>query len=70
MQLLTKNTSSKSKALVEKILNKMEGLKKPRKYFLISVISLFLSMRGRYTFKGMQRYGQKNEKTFRLQLFV
>jgi len=67
MRLLTNNTSSKSKALVEKVLNKMEGLKKPRKYFMISVIVLFLSMRGRYTFKGMQRYGQKNEKTFRLQ---
>ncbi len=34
---------------------------------MISVIVLFLSMRGRYTFKGMERYGQKNEKTFRLQ---
>ncbi len=52
---------------MEKLLNKMEGLKKPRKYFMVSVIILFLSMRGRYTFKGMQRYGKKNEKTFRLQ---
>lgn len=67
MQLQTKKASNKSKALVEKIVNKMEGLKKPRKYFMISVIILFLSMRGRYTFKGMQRYGKKNEKTFRLQ---
>ncbi len=67
MQLLTNNTSNKSKALVEKIVNKIEGLKKPRKYFMISIIILYLSMRGRYTFSGMERYGTKNEKTYRLQ---
>lgn len=67
MRLLTNNASSKSKALVEKIVNKIEGLKKPRKYFMISIIILYLSMRGRYTFKGMERYGNKCEKTYRLQ---
>lgn len=67
MRTPSNNASSKSHALVEKVLNKMEGLKKPRKYFMISVIVLFLSMRGRYTFKGMQRYGSNCEKTYRLQ---
>ena len=52
---------------MEKIVNKIEGLKKPRKKFMISIIILYLSMRGRYTFKGMERYGGKNEKTYRLQ---
>ena len=66
MQLRTKNTSNKSKALVGKIVNKIEGLSKPRKYFMKSIIILFLSMRGRYTFKGMERYGNKCEKTYRL----
>ena len=66
MQLRTKNASNKSKALVEKIVNKIEGLKKPRKYFMISIIILYLSMRGRYTFKGLERYGDKCEKTYRL----
>ncbi len=60
-------TSNKSKTLTEKILNKIEGLKKPRKYFMISIINLFLSMRGRYTFKGMERYGSMCEKSYRLQ---
>ena len=60
------NASSKSKALVEKILNKIEGLTKPRKYFMLSIIILYLSMRGRYTFKGMERYGDKCEKSYRL----
>ena len=66
MRLPTNNTSSKSKALVEKIVNKIEGLKKPRKYFMISIIILYLSMRGRNTFKGMSRYGDKCEKSYRL----
>lgn len=66
MRLLSKHASNKSKALVEKIVNKIEGLKKPRKYFMISIIILYLSMRGRYTFKGMERYGDKCEKSYRL----
>jgi len=66
MRLQTKDASNKSNALVEKVINKIEGLKKPRKYFMISVIILYLSMRGRYTFKGMERYGEKCEKTYRL----
>lgn len=66
MQLLTNNASSKSKALAEKVVNKIEGLKKPRKNFMISIIILYLSMRGRYTFKGMERYGAKCEKSYRL----
>ncbi len=67
MQLLTKDISNKSRALVEKILQKIGGLKKPRKKFIESVIILFLSMRGRYTFKGMERYSDQCEKTYRLQ---
>ena len=67
MQLLSKHASNKSQALVEKIVNKIEGLKKPRKKFMISIIILYLSIRGRHTFKGMERYGDKNEKTYRLQ---
>lgn len=66
MQLLTNNTSNKSKALVGKIVNKIEGLSKPRKKFILSIMILYLSMRGRYTFKGMERYGDKCEKTYRL----
>jgi len=60
-------TTNKSKALVLKVLNKMGGLSRPRKFFLQSILVLYLSMRGRYTFKGMQRYGDKSEKSYRLQ---
>lgn len=67
MRTTTNHATSKSKALVEKILNKVGTLSKPRKYFMQSIIILYLSMRGKYTFKGMQRYGDKCEKSYRLQ---
>ena len=55
-----------SEALLSKIVNKMEGLSKPRKNFIKTMLILYLSLRGRYTFKGMERYGDRCEKTFRL----
>ena len=67
MQLLTKDVSHQSDALVSKVLNKLEGLNKPRKYFMIHIMNLYLSIRGRYTFQGMSRYGDKCEKSYRLQ---
>ncbi len=67
MRLSTNNASSKSKALVETILNKIGGLNKPRRKFIMSIIVLYLSLRGRYTFKGMERYGAYCEKSYRLQ---
>ncbi len=60
-------TSNKSRTLIEKIVNNIEGLKKPRKKFMNSIIILYLSIRGRYTFKGLERYGDKSEKSYRLQ---
>jgi hypothetical protein len=66
MQLQTKNASNKSKALAVKLLNKIVGLAKPQKKFILSMMTLFLSMRGRYNFKGMERYGSYSEKSCRL----
>jgi hypothetical protein len=66
MRLSQTDASSKSRTLVETIVNKIEGLSKPRRHFIISVFILYLSMRGRYTFKGMERYGEYCEKTYRL----
>lgn len=45
----------------------MDGLNKSRKAFISYIITLYLTMRGRYTFAGMSRYGQHCEKTHRLQ---
>ncbi len=66
MQFKTKNASRQSKALVNNILNKMQGLNKSRKLFFSSCLVLFLSLRGRYNFLGMARYGTYSEKTYRL----
>lgn len=66
MQLNKNHVSKQSEALVEKVLNKIEGIKKPRKYFMLSIFSLFLSLRGRYTFKGLERYSSRSEKSYRL----
>ena len=51
---------------METILDKIGGLSKPRQNFIRSILLLFLSIRGRYTFKGMERYGTYCEKTYRL----
>jgi len=67
MQLITTDVSHQSKALIGKVLNKLQGLNKPRKYFMIHIMSLYLSIRGRYTFQGLSRYGGKCEKSYRLQ---
>lgn len=64
MQLLKRNASNKSKALIGKILNKLECVTKPSKKFFVSTLILFLSMRGRYNFKGMSRYGEYSEMTY------
>jgi len=58
---------SKSKALVTKIIEKMEGLNKKRRLFLISLFSTLLSFRGRHNFLNLARHGDYNEKTYRLQ---
>lgn len=67
MRLRTKTASYKSKALAGTILDKVGCISKPRRNFFISIIGLFLSLRGRYTFKGMERYGAYSEKSYRLQ---
>lgn len=66
MRLLQNDASSKSQALIAKITEKMDGLNKSSKAFIGYIITLYLSMRGRYTFAGMSRYGQHCEKTHRL----
>lgn len=66
MRLQTNNASNKNKAFVEAMLAKFPGMSKPRRKFLISIFVLYLSMRGRYTFLGMARYGTYCEKSLRL----
>jgi len=66
MRFQTNNASNKNKVFVEAMLAKFPDLSKPRRKFLISIFVLYLSVRGRYTFLGMARYGTYCEKSLRL----
>ena len=66
MRFQTNNASNKNKVFVEAMLDKFPDMSKPRRKFLISIFVLYLSMRGRYTFLGMARYGAYCEKSLRL----
>ena len=50
---------------IQHLLEKMGGLKKCRKTFIVHVLVLFVSLRGRLTFLNMERYGSYSEKTYR-----
>ena len=60
------HASNKSKTLISTILSKMDNLAKFRRDFILSVMLLYLSLRGRYTFSGLSRYGEYCEKSYRL----
>ena len=46
------------------ILRKMSGIGKCQSKFIIHVLHLFLSMRGRKNYSMMARYGEYREQTF------
>jgi len=64
---INKPTSQALKTLIAKIVNKQEGLNKSRKNFIVSILLLYLCLRGRYTFLGFSRYGSYSEQTYRNQ---
>lgn len=66
MEKRQENASSKSRTLISPILTKLGNLTKSRRDFILSVMLLYLSLRGRYTFLGMSRYGSYCEKSYRL----
>jgi len=66
MRQLTTDASNKNKIFVRTILDTIPEMSKPRRKFMLFIFGLYLSLRGRYTFLGMQRYGKYCEKTLRL----
>lgn len=60
------DASEQSKTLIETILSKKTEIGKCQRSFIIGIFLLFLSMKGRYNFQGMSRYGNMNEKSYRL----
>ena len=58
---------NKSEALIDAIIQKMSGINKARKNFLLHIFMLYLGLRGRYNFLNMSRYGEYGEQTYRNQ---
>jgi hypothetical protein len=46
-------------------LNKMKGLNKCKKDFILTVIGLFLSIKGRINFLQLERFSNLDEQSFR-----
>ena len=61
-----KRASLQTKSVIVKILNTLSNLSKSHRGFIISTLVLYLSLRGRYTFKGLSRSGSYSEKMYRL----
>lgn len=65
--MITQGAFTLGKSLISTILNKMDKLNKSRNKFIIEILVLFLSHRGRMNFLQMGRQGDKNEKSYRYQ---
>ncbi|HNW97740.1 MAG TPA: hypothetical protein PKK00_04925 [Bacteroidales bacterium] len=61
------DANNKSKALISAIIGKMSGINKSRQRFMITILMLYLGLRGRYNFQNMSRYGEYSEQTYRNQ---
>ena len=60
------DASEQSRTLLETILLKKADIGKCQRSFIVSILVLFLKMRGRHHFHGMARYGELTEKSYRL----
>lgn len=61
----TLDASKKGEALIVAMIEKMAGINKSRKNFMIKIFMLFMGLRGRYNFLNMARYGGYSEQTYR-----
>lgn len=65
--MITQDAFTIGKLLINSILNKMTGLHKSRRHFIVEILLLYLSLRGRHNFSQMSREGDKVEKSYRYQ---
>ena len=65
MRFQHNRASRKSEALARSIIEKIPTLGKPVRKFMVHLLILFLSLRGRYTFTQMARYSPYCQKSFR-----
>lgn len=59
------NSKSNAVRVAEATLGKSTNIKKPVAKFVIHIIELWLGMNCRYVFSNMQRWGNRNEKSYR-----
>lgn len=61
----TTNAFTQGVSLIDTILDKMPGINRWRRRFIVESLMLFLSIKGRINFLQLGRYGQYNECTYR-----
>lgn len=54
-----------AKGVISTIIGKISGVALPRKKFILHLFELFMSMRGRYNFMNLSRYGDYGEQSYR-----
>jgi len=65
--MITQDAFTTGKMVIKFVLSKMTLGSKPQSKFIVRILLLFLSMRGRHNFLQMSREGSLNEKSYRLQ---
>lgn len=65
--MITQDAFTTGRSLIATILNKMTQLHKARRGFMIDILMLYLSLRGRRNFLQMSREGSKVEQSYRYQ---
>jgi len=65
--MITQDAFTTGKMLINMVLNKIDGLNKSRRRFIVDVLLLYLSLRGRHNFSQLSREGNRVEKSYRYQ---
>jgi hypothetical protein len=65
MQMNNQDAFRKVEDLIGAILEKMEGISKPVKKFMMHLYPLMMGLRGRYNFLNLARYGKYGEQSYR-----
>jgi len=65
--MITQDAFTIGKMVINSVLSKMNFLSKSQSGFILDILLLFLSLRGRHNFLQMSREGSRNEKSYRYQ---
>jgi hypothetical protein len=65
VRIKNKNMPMSTEVITSTILRKMSETNKWQRDFFLHHVVLFLSLRVRYTYSNFERYGQKDEVTYR-----